>query len=75
MEIIWIAIALGWVSLMLPSSGEGFMRKIPMPPEHLRPKKKGSVPKMKNPPHPPKKKCICNDISKHSPGGRCEANH
>lgn len=31
-------------------------RTIPKPPEHLR----------------PKKKCICNDIANHSPGGRCE---
>lgn len=35
---------------------------------------KGKVPKMRNPPAPPKK-CICNDIGKHSPGGRCEADH
>lgn len=59
MEIIWIALALGWVSLMLKSSGEGFMRKIPMPPEHLRPKKKGSVPRMRNPPPPPQKIGTC----------------
>jgi hypothetical protein len=32
------------------------------------------VPKMRNPPAPPKK-CICNDIGKHSPGGTCEAEH
>ena len=32
------------------------------------------IPKMKNPPPPPKK-CICSDIGKHSPGGRCEADH
>lgn len=32
------------------------------------------IPKMENPPAPPKK-CICNDIGKHTPGGRCEANH
>ena len=32
------------------------------------------IPKMKNPPAPPKK-CICNDIGKHSPGGRCESCH
>lgn len=35
---------------------------------------KGRTPKMRNPPAPPKK-CICNDIGKHSPGGRCEADH
>ena len=32
------------------------------------------IPKMENPPAPPKK-CICNDIGKHTPGGRCEAEH
>lgn len=32
------------------------------------------IPEMENPPTPPKK-CICNDIGKHSPGGRCEACH
>jgi hypothetical protein len=35
---------------------------------------KGSVPRYPNPPAPPKK-CICNDIGKHTPGGRCEADH
>lgn len=40
MEIFWIALVFGWVSLMLRSSGEGFMRKIPKPPEHLRTKEK-----------------------------------
>lgn len=53
--IIYFFVFFGWVSLMLNSSGEGFMRKIPTPPEHLRPKEKGSVLKMKNPPPPPKK--------------------
>ena len=59
-ELIALFVILGWVSIMLKSSerSDG---------------KKGSVPRMKNPPPPPKKKCICNDISKHSPGGRCEA--
>ena len=71
-EIIYVFIFLGWVALMLKSSGEGFMRKIPKPPEHLRPRKKESVLKMKNPPPPPNK-CICNSIEEHSPGGRCEA--
>lgn len=32
------------------------------------------IPKYQNPPAPPKK-CICNDIGKHTPGGRCEAEH
>ena len=72
-ELIVLFVFFGWISLMLKSSGEGFIRKIPMPPEHLRPKVKGSVPKMENPPKPPKTKCICNNISNHSPGGRCEA--
>lgn len=51
----------GWVALMLKASDEGFMSKIPTPPEHLKPKEpgikiiKGSVPKMRNPPPPPKK--------------------
>jgi hypothetical protein len=60
MEIIWIAIAMGWISLMLSSSSST---------------RKGSVPRMKNPRAlpPKKKKCICNDIEKHSPGGRCKA--
>jgi len=44
-------------------------RTIPEPPEHLRPK--GSVPRMRNPPKPPRK-CICNEIENHSPSGRCE---
>ncbi|WP_413998711.1 hypothetical protein ACMDB5_13120 [Flavobacterium sp. W1B] len=52
MEIIWIALALGWVSLMLGSSGRstGMPRYRNPPP----PKRKGSVPRMQNPPHPPK---------------------
>jgi hypothetical protein len=54
MEIFWIALVFGWFSLMLGSSGRSGTRtggrKIPMPPEHLR---KGSVPKMRNPPPTP----------------------
>lgn len=59
-ELIALFMILGWVSIMLKSSerSDG---------------KKGSVPRMKNPPPPPKTKCICNNISNHSPGGRCEA--
>ena len=38
-EIIYVFIFLGWVALMLKSSDKGFTRKIPMPPEHLRPSK------------------------------------
>jgi hypothetical protein len=38
-EIIILFVILGWVSTMLKSIGEGFMRKIPKPPEHLRPSK------------------------------------
>jgi hypothetical protein len=44
MEIIWIAIAIGWISLMLSSSSST---------------RKGSVPKMKNPPPPPIKEGNC----------------
>jgi hypothetical protein len=40
-ELIILFVFFGWVSLMLKSSGEGFMRKIPMPPEHLRPREPG----------------------------------
>lgn len=59
-ELIILFVFFGWVSLMLKSSDKGFMRKIPKPPEHLRPKEPGiiikvSVPRMKNPPTPPKK--------------------
>jgi hypothetical protein len=59
-ELIILFIILGWVSTMLKSGGRTGGRTTPMPPEHLRPKEK---------------KCICNDISKHSPGGICEADH
>lgn len=60
MEIIWFAFVIGWISLMLKSSSK---------------KGKESVPRMKNPPPPPIKKCICNTIENHSPGGMCEADH
>lgn len=33
------------------------------------------IPKQRTQSHSRKKKCICNDIGKHSPGGRCEACH
>lgn len=59
-ELIIMFIVFGWVSLMLTSSGKTV-------------RKKGSVPRMKDPPPPPEKKCICNNVAKHSPGGRCEA--
>lgn len=58
MDIVIVCIAVfGWFCMMPNLFGEGFMRKIPRPPEHLR----------------PKTKCICNNIANHSPGGRCEA--
>lgn len=57
--LIVFFLVFGWASLMLKSSGEGFMRKIPMSPEHLRPKNKESVPKMENSPPSPKKNGNC----------------
>jgi hypothetical protein len=75
MELIYLIMFFGWFSLMLHTSGRSGGRKTPMPPEHLRPKK-NSMPTYDNPPPPPKRKrCICNIISEHTPGGRCEANH
>ena len=71
MEIFWIALVFGWVSVMLASSESSGMPKYKNPP--ASPKRKGSVPRMRNPPPPPIKKCICNAIEEHSPGGRCEA--
>lgn len=47
------------IFILIKTSNCRFMRGVPNPPEHLR----------------PKKKCICNAIEKHSPGGRCEAEH
>ena len=73
-ELIVIFIVLGWVSLMLKSSQRTSYRNRELPPEYLRPRKKVSVPKMKNPPPPPNK-CICNNIEEHSPGGRCKMCH
>lgn len=74
MDIVIVCIAVfGWLCMMPNLIWEGFMRKIPKPPEHLRPKKNGSVPRMRNPPPPPNTICVCNDIANHSPGGRCEA--
>lgn len=62
MELIYLIMFFGWFSLMLNTSGRSGGRKIPMPPEHLRTKKKEGVPKMKNPPLPPKK---CVGITLH----------
>lgn len=71
-----VALAFGYlllgIYLLIQLGHYGFMRGVPNPPEHLR---KGSVPKMKNPPPPPDTKCICNNIAYHSPGGKCEACH
>lgn len=50
---------LGMTLLILKSGEFRFMRKIPSPPEHLRPKKNGSVPRMRNPPAPPIKEGNC----------------
>lgn len=58
-ELIILFIILGWVSTMLKSGARTGGRNIPMPPEHLRPKKKESVLKMENPPKPPIKKGNC----------------
>jgi hypothetical protein len=72
-ELIVLFVFFGWVSMMLKSSERSTGRSIywsrPLPSK----KRKGSVPRMRNPPPPPKTKCICNNISNHSPGGRCEA--
>lgn len=69
-----VALAFGYfllgIYLLIQLGHYGFMRGVPVPPEHLN---KESVLRMRNPPSPPKTKCICNNISKHSPGGRCEA--
>ena len=60
MDIVIVCIAVfGWFFMMPNLFGGGFMRKIPKPPEHLRPKKNGSVPTMRNPPPPPLKKGNC----------------
>ena len=64
---IWFERAIGFsfgiflygIFILIKTSNCRFMRGVPNPPEHLR----------------PKKKCICNDIGKHTPGGRCEADH
>lgn len=64
---IWFERAIGFsfgnflfgIFILIKTSNCRFMRGVPNPPEHLR----------------PKKKCICNDIGKHTPGGRCEAEH
>lgn len=54
-ELIVLFLFFGWVSLMLKSSerstGSSMYWSRPLPPK----KRKGSVPRMKNPPNPPKK--------------------
>ena len=60
MYIVIVCIAVfGWLCMMPNLIWEGFMRKIPKPPEHLRPKKNGSVPRMRNLPLPPIKEGNC----------------